>query len=105
MTQIGDIVRLHDSDTKASLKVNDVRWCMVISISGSMVRVAPRSTTVKGPVFTSRNLMKEFSKDGWFKRWALPVPRHVVDNAQNIGQLPEPERSAVLGLFARRTRP
>ena len=103
MAQIGDIVYLHDSDTKASPK-SEWRWCMVIGFAGSMVRVAPRSASVRGPVFTPKELMPEFTKNGWFKRWALSAPRHVVDAARNIGPLPEPERSAVLALFARRSK-
>ena len=108
MTQIGDMVRLHNADTKISKdprKAQEVRWCMVIGISGSSVRVAPRSTTVKGPVFTSEKLMPEFSRDGWFKRWSVSVPKRIVDNAQNIGQLPEPARTDVLNLFTRRSTP
>jgi hypothetical protein len=51
-------------------------------------------------VFTAAELMPGFTEDGWFSRWALPVPTHVVDHAENQGRLPEPERSQVLALFA-----
>jgi hypothetical protein len=101
MAQIGDMLYLHDHDTAASRKPV-MRWCMVIALTGSTARVAPRSTSRTGKVFTSHELLPEFTEDGWFSRWALPVPRHVVESARNVGQLPEPERSAVLALFARR---
>jgi hypothetical protein len=101
MVQIGDIVYLHDHDTKASPK-NVMRWCMVIAIAGSTVRVAPRSASRVGKVFTPQGLLAEFTEDGWFSRWALPVPRFVAEAAHNAGQLPEPERSRILDLFARR---
>jgi hypothetical protein len=101
LAQIGDIVYLHDHQTHASGK-NRMRWCMVVAINGSQTRVAPRSSTVRGQVFTAAAEMVEFDKDGWFSRWSLPVSVNVVDSARNIGQLPEPARSAVLALFVRR---
>lgn len=101
MVQIGDIVYLHDHDTKASPKAV-MRWCIVIALAGSTARVAPRSASRAGKVFTPRGLLPEFTEDGWFSRWALPVARHVAEGARNAGQLPQPERSAVLALFARR---
>ena len=101
MVQIGDIVYLHDHDTAASPKAV-MRWCMVIALAGSTARVAPRSASRTGKVFTPRGLLSEFTEDGWFSRWALPVARHVVEDARNAGQLLEPERSAVLALFVRR---
>jgi hypothetical protein len=99
--QIGDIVYLHDNVTKASSK-NVMRWCMVVSINGFSARGAPRSSTVRGLVHTAAGLLPEFTRDGWFSRWDLPVPTLAVDNARNAGQLPEPERSQVLALFTRR---
>jgi hypothetical protein len=104
MVQIGDIVYLHDYDTKASSK-NVLRWCMVVAVAGSTVRVAPRSASRGGKVFTAQSLLAEFSEDGWFSRWALSVPRSVVERARNAGQLPEPERSQILALFGRRRSP
>lgn len=101
MAAIGDILYLHDHDTKASQK-DRLRWCMVVAIAGSMLRVAPRSTTVPGKVFCPAEAMVEFTKDGWFSRWTLRVPASVAASARNIGQLREPERSQVLALFARR---
>jgi hypothetical protein len=101
MAAIGDILYLHDHDTKVSQK-DRLRWCMVIGASGSMVQVTPRSTTSRGPVFCPAEAMGEFDKDGWFKRWRRPVPVAVANAATNIGQLREPERSQVLALFARR---
>jgi len=101
MAAIGDILYLHDHETKASDK-DIMRWCMVIAITGSMLRVAPRSATNPGPVFCPAEAMKRFTKDGWFSRWAISVPVAVADAAENIGQLREPERTQVLELFARR---
>ncbi len=101
MAAIGDILHLHDHDTKVSNK-NKLRWCMVIGITGSMVQVAPRSTTSRGPVFCPAEAMAEFDRDGRFKRWRRPVPLAVANAATNIGQLREPERTQVLALFARR---
>ena len=100
MISIGDMLYLHDHDTKVSNK-NVMRWCMVIAIAGSTVRVTPRSTTVRGKVFTSASLMPEFTADGWFKRYSRSVPLSLATRASNIGQLPEPERSQVLALFSR----
>jgi hypothetical protein len=103
LAQVGDIVYLHDHQTHASGK-HRMRWCMVVAINGSQARVAPRSSTVRGQVFTARGEMPEFDMDGWFSRWSLPVSMAVVNAARNIGQLPEPARSAALALFARRRR-
>jgi hypothetical protein len=38
VASIGDIVYLHDLDTKASRK-DVMRWCMVIGLAGSTTRV------------------------------------------------------------------
>lgn len=103
MAQIGDIVYLHDRDTQASEK-NVMRWCMIVAINGSRTRVAPRSSTVRGPVFTPADLLPEFDRDGWFSRWTVPVATVVVEQARNLGQLPEPARSEVLRITARRKR-
>jgi hypothetical protein len=100
---IGDMVYLHDSVTKASSK-NRMRWCMVIAINGSQTRVAPRSASVPGPVHTAAGLLREFTMEGWFSRWTLPVATVDVGGARNIGQLPEPARSQVLALFKRSKR-
>jgi hypothetical protein len=102
LAQVGDIVYLHDHQTHASNK-SRMRWCMVVARSGSQARVAPRSASVRGPVFTPAGCMPEWDKDGWFSRWSLPVSTVAVDAARNIGQLREPERSAVLALFRRRS--
>ncbi len=102
LTRVGDIVYLHDHQTNASEK-DRMRWCMVVAINGSQTRVAPRSSTVPGPVFTAAGTMP-FDKDGWFSRWSLPVSLATVCTARNIGQLPEPAQSAVRALFARRRR-
>lgn len=103
MPQIGDIVYLHDHDTNASGK-NVMRWCMIVAVNGSRTRVAPRSSTVRGPIFTPAGLLAEFDLDGWFSRWTVPVATAVVEEARNIGQLPEPARSEVLRITARRKR-
>jgi hypothetical protein len=103
VAQVGDIVYLHDKVTKASSK-NVMRWCMVVAVNGSRTRVAPRSATVRGLVNTGAELLPEFTSDGWFSRWSLTVPTVAVDNARNIGRLPEPQCSDVLALFTRRRR-
>lgn len=103
MARVGDMVYLHDRQTNASRK-NRMRWCMVIARSGSRARVAPRSTTVPGLVFTPAGYLPEFDKPGWFSRWDLPVSTSLIDSARNIGQLPEPARGDVLALFARGMR-
>jgi len=103
MARIGDMVYLHDHDTKASRK-DVMRWCMVVAVIGSQARVAPRSSTVRGKVFTAAGLLPEFTENGWFSKWSLPVPAQLLDDARNIGQLPEPARTQVLGLFARSKR-
>jgi hypothetical protein len=97
------MVYLHDSVTKASEK-NVLRWCMVIAVNGSQARVAPRSASVPGPIHTAAGLLPEFTMEGWFSRWSVPVATVDVDGARNIGQLPEPARSQVLGLFKRSKR-
>jgi hypothetical protein len=101
MVKVGDIVHLHDWDTTASKK-DVMRWCMVVGITGSTARVAPRSASKSGKVFTSAELMDAFTRDGCFSRWSLPVPVSLLESVRNIGQLPEPERSQVLSLFHRR---
>ena len=102
-TAVGDMVYLHDSVTKASKK-DRMRWYLVVAIRGSTARVAPRSASVPGPIFTPANLMSEFTRDGWFSRWTIPVAAVSIEAARNIGQLPEPERSEILALVRRPRR-
>jgi hypothetical protein len=44
---IGDMVYLHDHETKASPK-DVMRWCLVVALMGSQARVAPRSIGAEG---------------------------------------------------------
>lgn len=101
MAAIGDMVHLHDRVTHASDK-NVMRWCMVLAVHGWRTRVAPRSASVPGPVHTPARVLPEITMEGWFSRWSVPVATVDVDEARNIGQLPEPARSEVLNLHRRR---
>jgi hypothetical protein len=102
MTSVGDVIYLHDSLLGSRKDV--MRWCMVVATSASVTRVAPRSASHSGVVFTRAGLMPEFTKDGWFSRWTVPVNSTEADDARNIGQLPEPARSGVLAAVARKRR-
>jgi hypothetical protein len=99
---VGDVLTLHDADTGASNK-NEVRPCMVLAISSTIVVVAPRSVSVKGKVPTPASASPGFSKTGSFSRWRRPVGRVAAEAALNHGQLDEPYRSQVLALSARRS--
>jgi hypothetical protein len=103
MTSIGDVIYLHDSLLGTSKNV--MRWCVVVASTGSITRVAPRSASSPGAIFTPAGLLPEFSKDGWFSRWTVAVDSMQADAARNVGQLPEPARSDVLRLVSRRRRP
>jgi hypothetical protein len=98
LAQVGDMVYLHDRATKVSRK-NVLRWCMVVTRNGSMCRICPRSTTLVGPVFTGVDYMDEFDQPGWFSRFDRPIATHLVDQARNIGALPDPARSQLLNLY------
>ena len=101
MTSVGDVIYLHDSLLGSRKDV--MRWCMVVATSASVTRVAPRSASHSGVDLHPAGLMPEFTKDGWFSRWTVPVNSTEADDARNIGQLPEPARSGVLAAVARQT--
>jgi hypothetical protein len=102
MTSVGDVIYLHDIFLGSPKDV--MRWCMVVATTGSVIRVAPRSASQSGVVFTPAGLMPEFTRDGWFSRWTVVVNSTEADQARNIGQLPEPARSGVLTAVARKRR-
>jgi hypothetical protein len=102
MAAVGDMIYLHDSLLGSPKAV--MRWCMVVATTGSTTRVAPRSASVSGVVFTPAGLLPQFTKDGWFSRWTVPVSSTDADQALNIGQLPEPARTQVLAVQRRRRR-
>ena len=85
MTSVGDVIYLHDSLLGSPKDV--MRWCIVVAATGSVVRVAPRSASVAGAIFTPAGLLPEFTKDGWFSRWTVPVDSVSAYSARNIGQL------------------
>ena len=101
MIAVGDVLMLHDADTGASTK-DDVRPCMVVAQSATIVVVAPRSVSVKGRVPTPASASAGFSKPGSFSRWRCRIGRAAADRARNYGQLDEPYRTQVLKLHARR---
>lgn len=93
---------MHDRDTNASQK-DVVRWCMVVAIVGRTVRLAPRSASIPAAVFSPMSNKPEFTADGWFGRWSATADLADVQPAQNIGQLPDPERARILSLHQHRS--
>ncbi len=79
-----------------------MRWCMVVAIVGRTVRLAPRSASVPAAVFSPMSSKPEFTADGWFGRWSATADLADVQAAQNIGQIPDPERTQILALHQRR---
>lgn len=101
MIAVGDVLLLHDADTGASNK-NVMRPCVVVAIASSVVVVAPRSASVKGPVETPVGASTAFTKPGSFSGWRCRVGLAAALAADNHRQLTEPYRGEVLVLSRRR---
>lgn len=102
-TKIGDIVMLHDLDTRFSNKAV-VRPYLVAAIAGSSMTVLPRTASGSSGVWSPAGEPPGLSKDGRFVRVPIAVSAWLVREAQNLGQLPEPHRASALALFGRTSK-
>jgi hypothetical protein len=93
--RVGDVLYLHDGVTGFSGK-NCMRWCVVTAVVGRHVRVVGRSASRTDGVPVPKNVMEEFSADGWMLRPPLRIPMTDATGARNIGCLPSPYLEQVL---------
>ena len=101
---IGDVLRVPDSLTGWSDDLTKHRWCMVVADLGFSVRVMPRSASGGQGVFVPETAMDRFTEDGHFYDNPKSLPLISLRGCDNIGQLPEPYREAVLELARQRER-
>lgn len=101
--EIGEVLHLHDRVTHFSEK-NVLRWCVVVAVVGTSVRVVGRSASRRTGVFTPADALLEFDRDGYFWPASRRIARADAERARRIGKLPEPYLGQALAQFRRRRR-